>query len=121
MNKLMLRMSLILTLTLLLINCRKKAFDDYYGRPESLEPPIYQQLEKKGNFKNLLSLIDKGGYKTTLAAAGYWTFFAPNDAAFTKFFQDRGISGPENIDSAAARAIIQYLLVYNAFTKETID
>jgi uncharacterized surface protein with fasciclin (FAS1) repeats len=121
MNKVMQRFFLFLILTILLVNCRKKAFDDYYGRPGSLEQPIYQQLTAKGNFKHLLAFIDKAGYKSTLSAAGYWTLFAPNDAAFDKFFQEKGISGIDKVDSAAARAVIQYLLVYNAFTKERID
>lgn len=99
----------------------KKTFDDYYARPEGLESPIYQVLESKGNFKSLLALIDKAGYKGTLSSAGYWTLFAPNDSAFTQFYKDRGISGADNVDSAAARAIVQYLLVYNAFDKERID
>lgn len=100
--------------------CKKK-FDEYYARPTSLEPPIYQQLQARGNFKSLLALIDKSGYKETLNSAGYWTFFAPNDEAFTKFFTDRGISGVDKIEATTARAVVQYLLTYNAFTKETLD
>ena len=115
------RILLLAGFVLFLTHCKKKEFDEYYARPDSLEDPIYQQLEKKGNFKSLLALIDKAGYKNTLGAAGYWTFFAPNDAAFTKFFQERGVSGAENIDSSAARAIVQYHLVFNAFDKETLD
>lgn len=107
--------------TALVSGCRKKSFDEYYSRPANLEPPIYQVLEAKGNFKNLLAIIDKSGYKQTLNSAGYWTMFAPNDEGFTKFFQDRSITGVDKIDSATARAIVQYMLSYNAFTKETLD
>ncbi|RYD87291.1 MAG: hypothetical protein EOP54_29000, partial [Sphingobacteriales bacterium] len=82
---------------------------------------IYQVLDARGNFKNMLAMIDKAGYKNTLSTAGYWTMFAPNDDAFTKFFQDRGIGGVANVDSATARAVVQYLLVYNAFDKTRID
>ncbi|MEI6947812.1 fasciclin domain-containing protein [Paraflavisolibacter sp. H34] len=111
----------LISLTLLFTQCTKKEFDSYYARPESLEPPIYQTLEKKGNFKHFLSIIDKSGYKQTLSTAGYWTIFAPNDDAFTKFFTERGITGVDKIDSAAARAMVQYMLTYNAFTKERLD
>jgi hypothetical protein len=102
-------------------SCKKNVIDEFYARPAGLEPPIYQILEQKGNFKNLLALINKAGYKKTLGSAGYWTMFAPNDDAFTKFFQSRGIGGIDNIDSTTALAIVQYLLVYNSETKETID
>lgn len=101
--------------------CRKKAFDEYYGRPESLEPPIYQSLAARGNFKNLLATIDKSGYKQTLSGAGYWTFFAPNDSAFTVYFSERSIAGIEQLDSNACRQIVTYCLVYNGFKKDRID
>lgn len=111
---------LFCTICLLITGCKKKEFDDYYARPESLEPPIYQVLEARGNFKNLLAIIDKGGYKNTLSKAGYWTMFAPNDAAFEQYFSANNLS-VDRIDSARAQAIVQYLLVYNAFNKDRID
>jgi uncharacterized surface protein with fasciclin (FAS1) repeats len=95
-------------------SCRKKAFDDYYGAPANLAPPIYQVLQGRGNFTNLLAVIDKSGYKATLSAAGYWTFFAPNDAAFQKYFTDNNIS-LDKIDSVTARKLVTYCLVFNAF------
>jgi len=110
----------LVTVCLLFASCKKK-FDEYYARPDNLAPAIYQQLQTRGNFKNLLALIDKSGYKQTLNSAGYWTFFAPNDDAFAKFFQDRGITGVDRIDSATAQAIVKFMLVYNSFTKETLD
>ncbi|MEI6950021.1 fasciclin domain-containing protein [Paraflavisolibacter sp. H34] len=110
-----------LAILVLLANCRKKEWDDKYGRPESLEPPIYQVLQSRGNFTSLLALIEKGGYRETLDGSGYWTFFAPNDSAFATYFKDKGISGAAAIDSGAARALVQYLLVYNAFQQDRLD
>jgi uncharacterized surface protein with fasciclin (FAS1) repeats len=110
----------VMTIVLLLAGCRKKAFDEYYGRPTSLEPPIYQQLEAKGNFKHLLAAIDKAGYKSILGAAGYWTFFAPHDSAFQVYFKERNINGIDQLDSNACQQIVTYCLVYNAFKKERI-
>lgn len=112
---------LLLTLCVVFTNCRKKAFDEYYGRPESLEPPIYQVLDSKGNFKSLLAAIDKAGYKKTLAGAGYWTFFAPHDSAFQVYFKEKGISGIAQLDSATCQKIVTYCLVFNAFEKVRID
>jgi len=95
----------------------KKAFDEYYGRPENLAPPMYQQLEAKGNFKNFLACIDKANYKAILSAAGYWTLFAPNDNAFQQFFTQRGITDISQLDSGTCKQIVTYALVYNAFAK----
>lgn len=113
--------TLLLAAVLCLAAGCKKKLDEYYERPTSLEPPIYQQLQSQGRFKSLLAVIDKSGYKQTLSAAGYWTFFAPNDEAFSLFFKDRGISGVDAIDSATARSIVQYMLIFNAYTKQQLS
>jgi uncharacterized surface protein with fasciclin (FAS1) repeats len=113
-------MVVVFTALALLAGCKKK-FDEYYERPVSLAPPIYQQLQTRGKFTQLLALINKAGYQQTLSNAGFWTLFAPNDEAFTTFFRDRGITGIEKIDSSTARAIVQYMLVYNSFDKVTLD
>jgi uncharacterized surface protein with fasciclin (FAS1) repeats len=107
----------ILFTALLFVHCRKKALDDYYGRPSGLPQPIYAQLQARGNYKSLLTLIDKAGYKQTLGDAGYWTFFAPTDSAFQNFFATSGFGSITAIDSSTARSIVQYLLVFNAFQK----
>lgn len=105
----------------LMASCSKDTFDEYYGRPESLEDPIFQQLEARGNFKNLTALIDKAGYKDILSKSGYWTMMAPNDEAFTKFFQEKGISDVSKIDNETANKIVRYALIYNAFKKDRLS
>jgi uncharacterized surface protein with fasciclin (FAS1) repeats len=126
MNYFIQRVLPIFAALVLLAGCKKK-FDDYYERPASLEPPIYKQLEAKGNFTQFLALIDKAGYKQTLGSAGYWTIFAPtdsafsNDAQYTAFLQSRGITSASAIDSTTAQMIVQYLLVFNGFEKDRID
>lgn len=102
-------------------SCRKKEFEEYYGRPDWLAAPIYQQLQDRKHFTHLIVTIDKAGYKDILAKAGYWTFFAPNDAAFEKFFIEQGIKGDDGIDSVMARKIVTYCLVYNAYRKEQLS
>ncbi len=104
-----------------MLHCRKEALDKYYGRPETLEAPIYQVLQAKGNFTHFLAAVDKAGYKPTLSAAGYWTLFAPHDSAFKVYFQENSIAGIEGLDSAACRKIVTYSLVYNAFKQERIS
>lgn len=118
--KILLSRSIVLACIVLTFSCKKKAWDEYYGRPDNLEPPIYQVLESKGNFKTLLAAIDKAGYKKSLGAAGYWTLFAPHDSAFSVYFRDKGISGIEQLDSLACQKIVTYCLVYNAFKRERI-
>ncbi len=105
---------------ILFISCSDKEFDEYYGRPENLEQPIYQTLEEKSNFSSLLRVIDKAGYKDILGKSGYWTMFAPNDNAFSEFLEAESISDIESIDSILAGKIVKYSLVYNAFRTERL-
>ncbi|MFL5739478.1 MAG: fasciclin domain-containing protein [Flavisolibacter sp.] len=119
MDKSIRRVTILLLAAGFLVGCKKK-FDEYYQRPASLAPPIYQQLQARGNFKQFLALVDKAGYTHTLSTAGYWTLFAPNDAAFQDYFTSSGLS-LDKIDSTQARAMVQYLLVYNSFDKNRVD
>ncbi|WP_281637062.1 fasciclin domain-containing protein [Flavobacterium marginilacus] len=112
---------LVIPLLAISFGCSSDVYDEYYARPAGLEDPIYQQLEARGNFKNLTALIEKAGYKDILGKAGYWTMFAPNDEAFAKFFQEQGISDVTKIDDATAAKIVKYALVYNAFMKDRLS
>ena len=110
-----------ITLIIVFGSCKKKAFDEYYARPDSLQPPIYQVLQSKGNFTNFLACIDKANYKGILSAAGSWTIFTPNDEAFKQFFTDRGITSISQLDSGTCSQIVTYALAFNAFRKENLD
>ena len=120
------RIAFLAVITSVIFSCKKK-FDDYYERPDNLDPAIYKQLESMGKFNTLLGLIDKAGYKQTLSTAGYWTLFAPTDSAiqadndFKNYLQGRNINNINNIDSATAQAIVQYLLVFNGFNRDRLD
>ncbi|MFI1743321.1 fasciclin domain-containing protein [Thalassobellus sediminis] len=122
MKKKILYYLLFLPLISFLSSCNsKEEFDEYYARPDDLEPPIYQQLEAQGNFNNLITLIEKAGYKDILGKSGYWTMMAPNDDAFASFFQQQGISDVSAVDSIMASKIVRYALIYNAFRTERLS
>ncbi|WP_205499775.1 fasciclin domain-containing protein [Rufibacter psychrotolerans] len=104
----------------LFAGCEQKEDDAFYERPAGLAEPIYQELEKRGNFTNFLVCIEKAGYKDILSKAGYWTIFAPNDEAFKKYFAENGIASVESIDAKTAEKIVKYSLVYNAFKAERL-
>ncbi|MDT3402129.1 fasciclin domain-containing protein [Mucilaginibacter terrae] len=105
---------------LLITGCAKKEFNERYERPDNLADPIYQQLEQRGNFKSLLTCIEKAGYKDILGKAGFWTMFAPNDAAFAAYFKEKGINSAADIDAATAQKIVKYCLVFNAFKTDRL-
>ncbi|MBE9599755.1 fasciclin domain-containing protein [Pedobacter sp. MC2016-24] len=108
------RLIVILTLIVAFASCRKKEFDAYYGRPDGLADPIYQQLQARGNFTTLLACIDKAQYKEILSTAGFWTLFAPNDDAFKVYFQEKGLNSIDQLADSTATNIIRYALSYDA-------
>ncbi|RRN76163.1 hypothetical protein EIM50_26085, partial [Pseudoxanthomonas sp. SGD-10] len=110
----------LLFLPFIMVSCQKN-FSEFYERPEGLGAPIYQQLEAKGNFKHLTSLIDKAGYKQILSETGWWTFFAPTDDAFQRYFQERNISGIEEMSDSSAVSIVKYLLVFNSYREDQLS
>jgi len=105
---------------LLAAGCQKN-FSDFYDRPAGLGAPIYQQLQERGNFKQLLAAIDKAGYKEILSNTGWWTFFAPTDAAFEKFYVENNINGIEGLSDSMAVAIVKYALVYNSYRDDQLS
>lgn len=50
----------------------------------ALAGTVLQSAEQDGSFKTLLTAIHEAGLEDTLNAAGPFTLFAPNDAAFAK-------------------------------------
>jgi uncharacterized surface protein with fasciclin (FAS1) repeats len=113
--------STVLFICILLISGCNKEIEEYYQRPDWLEPAIYKNLKDKGNFNSFLTCIDKAGYKDILSSAGYFTIFAPTDSAFNEFFAANGYSSANDIDSATVKKIVTYSLVYNAYTREKLD
>jgi uncharacterized surface protein with fasciclin (FAS1) repeats len=92
-----------------------------YLRPEWLEKPIYSQLKERGDCNSFITCIEKAGYKDILDKAGYYTIFVPNDEAFKTFLQQKGLSSVNELDSATAKDIVTFCLVYNAYNSNTID
>lgn len=121
MRKSLLYFYALISSCILLVNCRKKQWDEFYGRPQGLEPPIYQVLQSKPNFNLLLACIDKAGYKDILSNAGYWTLFAPTDDAFSQYFKENHLSGIDALDANTAQKIVRYCLVYNSFNTDRLD
>ncbi len=111
---------ILILFSLLLDGCRKE-INEYYERPDWLEPTIYKHLEKRGNFTSYLSCVDKAGYRDVLGRAGFFTVFAPTDEAFSTFIAEKGYASAKDIDTLTATKIVKYSIVYNQYTRDKID
>jgi uncharacterized surface protein with fasciclin (FAS1) repeats len=111
----------LLSLLLVLTNCRKDKWKADYERPDWLVPPMYQQLQAgQGGytFKLFLACINKTAYKNVLDRAGYYTLFAPHDSAFQVYLDANFGGSIDNLDSTTARKIVSTSMVYNAYKIE---
>jgi uncharacterized surface protein with fasciclin (FAS1) repeats len=108
-------------LAIFVIGCRKSTWDEFYAKPDNLAKPIYTVLKERGNFTNILAAIDKADYTRTLDAAGYWTFFAPDDDAFKAYLAEKGVSSVSQLSAEECRNIVTYSLTYYAYKKDRID
>lgn len=102
-------------LSALFISCGLNNFDKEYQRPEWLEPPIYELLQKEGNFTSYLSCVDKTLYARILKSASNYTVFAPTDEAFAIYLQETGNRKISDISAAEADSIVGYSMVFNTY------
>jgi len=105
-------------MAILLIACDDKY--DYYDAPEWLEPPIYEVLQRQGNFSKYLQCIDSTLYASVLKGAGLYTVFAPNDEAFAKFLTANGYASVADIPSEKIEKIVAYSICYSTFILDSL-
>ena len=119
MNRLVPRFLIVcMTFIFFLSSCRKKEFDEFYGRPDNLAAPVYQQLHERANFTKFLACVDQAGYKETLSAAGSWTVFAPTDEAFTSYMAENNLT---EISTDLASSIVRYSMTYDGEKMERLS
>lgn len=100
---------------LLFAQCKDDYWDQYYSRPEWLEPPIYEVLKNDGRFNSYLQLVDSTMYERILKEASFYTVFAPTDSAMSDYLKEQGYASIDDISAAEADTIVAYSLVYNVF------
>lgn len=103
-------------------SCEDSEFDKYYERPGWLESPAWNVLEKRGDCKTYLSLVEKTLYAKQLEGSGSYTFFVPTDAAFSKFFEENpyGYGSVDDIPADVAADMVSYMMLFNAYPCDSL-
>jgi uncharacterized surface protein with fasciclin (FAS1) repeats len=101
-------------LALLTLQCQKER-DKYYEAPEWAGEPIYTMLEQEGRFDKYLRVVDKSMYLASFKGNGYWTVFAPNNAAMDEYLQKKGYSSVDDISEEEANRLVAYNMLYNKY------
>jgi hypothetical protein len=113
---------ILIVVGLTISSCEK---DYYYDtrEPDFLNGSIYEYLEKSGDFKYYVRLINDLGYKEVLALTGSKTLFVSKDEAFDRFFQDNewGVSSYEELSVNQKKMLFYFSMINNAYTLEKLS
>jgi uncharacterized surface protein with fasciclin (FAS1) repeats len=103
-------------LLLLHTGCEKK-FDEYYKVPEDLIGTILDVLEEDGNYTQFCRAVEMVEFDDVLGKTGNFTVFAPDDDAFTEFFNEYGYSSLDDIPEEELKGIVFYHIVFWAYSR----
>lgn len=99
---------LLMLFMFLILSCSKKL--ERYEDPPWLGGTSIETLEKAGNYTIFLQLMEKAEYKNTVTKQ-LTTLFVPDDEAFRKFFQKRGINSINDLsDEEALELFTQHII-----------
>lgn len=103
--------------TLLLHTGCEKKFDEYYKVPDDLIGTILEVLDEDGNYTQFCKAVELVEFDDVLGKTGNFTVFAPDDAAFTMFFNEHGYSSLDDIPEEELEGIVYYHIVFWAYSK----
>ncbi len=103
-----------------LIGCEEGILprDDKYERPDWLEGKLYTQIASNEDLSTFTRIIELTGYDTILDVSGTYTVFAPNDAAFTQWFQNHPeYSRLEDVPPPVLTELVRYHIIQNPWSR----
>jgi uncharacterized surface protein with fasciclin (FAS1) repeats len=95
--------------------------DDKYARPDWLAGKVYTQLLEQPDLSTFTRCVELTGYDTIIDVSGSYTVFAPNNEAFTRWFQDHPDYGSvDDIPMEELTKIVKFHIVQNPWSKEQL-
>lgn len=94
--------------------------DEYFAEPDWLEDPLYQVLQKEGNFTHYLACVDRTLFVNQLKEGGFFTLLAPNDAAFEAYMQANGYASVNDIPQEIVNRIVSYSILQSYWLSENL-
>lgn len=85
--------------------------------PSNWGASIYDCLKDRGNFQNMVRIIDDLGYAQVLGQTGSKTLFCANDDAFNAFYQSNawGVGSYEQLSPAQKKLILFGSMINNSY------
>ncbi len=88
---------------------------DHYKAPGWLKGNAYEVLQGEGNHSIFLRGVDLSDYKSIVQGNSIVTVMAPDDNAFRKFLEEKGVKSIDDLDREYLNKLIGYHLMYYAF------
>ncbi len=110
---------LLFLLGLILLGCDPELKRvDKYARPDWLAGKVYTQLLEQPDLSTFAQCVELSGYDTIIDRSGSYTIFAPNNEAFTIWFQQHPIYNiVEDIPDDELDELVKYHIVQNPWSK----
>jgi uncharacterized surface protein with fasciclin (FAS1) repeats len=108
-------------LSLFLFGCQEYEREDKYKRPDWLAGKVYTQVKDQPQLSTFARCIELTGYDTILDVSGSYTIFAPNNEAFSDYFQNHPVySSVEDIPLKQLNRMVKYHIVQNPWSKQQL-
>jgi uncharacterized surface protein with fasciclin (FAS1) repeats len=92
--------------------------DPKYKRPDWLAGKVYTQLKANPDLSTFTRCVELTGYDTIINVSGSYTVFAPNNEAFSMYFQDHPeYNSVEDIPIEQLTKIVKYHILQNPWSK----
>ncbi|MDR2475968.1 MAG: fasciclin domain-containing protein [Bacteroidales bacterium] len=75
------------------------------------EEKMIDEIMEENNLSSFLSIVEKAGFSGTIHAYGFYTLFAPTDAAVSEYLQTAGKSSVNDISEEEAADMVRYHLI----------
>jgi len=108
--------------TSLFVACKDSyPYDD--KEPDWLGDNIYDYLDSKGTFTNMVRIINELDYKEVLSKTGSKTLFVADDAAFNRFYENNawGVKRYEDLSLSQKNLLLKFAMIDNAYLIETLS
>jgi len=92
-----------------------------YDRPEWLTGKVYTQLKGQPELSTFTRCVELAGYDTIIDRSGSYTVFAPNDIAFSLYFDNHSeYNSIDDIPLQELKRLVKFHIVQNPWTKNQL-
>ena len=106
---------------LIIMGCDPEFKEDKYARPDWLAGKVYTQLKDQPNLSTFAECLELTGYDTIIDRSGSYTVFAPDNDAFSAWFQSHPTyNSLGDIPMGKLAEIVKYHIVQNPWTKNQL-